>query len=269
MPVRLNPFLERRLHPPPPPPAPRSFGGRLQDGMGLILSVVAFVTAVGSLVTSVSAFLATRTIPPVVTGGTITIVRSSEVKLDDPPVPIEIRDDSQNLVDFPVMLSEPKLLNVGHSESKGVVGIVSTLSILSGQAVLFQSEYVWHRFTASTSKTTGNAESIVFDKSAPQVASFALPADSVWNKEVLFIPEHEHQRSAYNWDSFLKAIGQHCEAPSVCKGSVAISVQILPDKTLTATCGFTLTDAFIANLKGVPYKPGITPKHYFSSPACT
>jgi hypothetical protein len=191
-----NAFLERKLRPPPTPgPRPSSWFQQARDW-------TAFVVALTSLATALIALRNTLTGPrpflSSLVGDSITVLRSDQFTFGLP-----LRDETGNPVNFPLLLIQPALGNrAPPPNGVGVRAIESNFRLSLRGKTLFQSPYVWYRFTESSAALDNGAtaDHIVF-QSASIAAPFDLPGGATWSREVLLIPKET--RAALNWDTIV------------------------------------------------------------------
>lgn len=249
---RPKPFLERKVRPAPAPP-PGSWFQRARDWTGFLVSISSLLTAwiaLQNTLTGPRPFLS----PPI--GDAVTILRSDQF---NPGLPL--RDQTGNQTYFPLLLIQPGLGNrAAPPNGIGVRAIDADLKVSYRGNALFQSSYVWYRFTESTvASDQGDTDHLVF-QSVSQAAAFDLPGGATWSREVLLVPQKTWAEQ--NWNTFAHNVTQVCSTLNVCHGQVIVHARLDDGVSLSGTCTFTLGQHFLNHLEGIE-------RRYYSSPVCS
>lgn len=260
MPVRPNPFLERRNRQAAASrPAKPSRFQQAKDWTTFIVSITSLCTATIALrntLTGPRPFLAEMS------GDAIHILRSDQfaIKAADRRM-LTLRDENGIPQDFPLLIAQPALANrAPPPNGVGIRSIEGELVISRQGQTLFRSAYVWFRFTTSDSAfdSENKVDRLEFS-SASQVSPFDLPGGGVWSREILFVPRQTW--SAAKWDDFADKFVQECSRPGLCLGEFTLRIRLDNGVSLAEACDFTDDGHMSRHLRGEE-------RHYFTSPTC-
>lgn len=263
MPVRQNPFLERRLREAnaskSPKPSKPSLFQQARDW-------TAFVVSLTSLVTAVIALRNTLTGPRPSLGGlageAVHLLRSDQFLLGSPERRgVVLRDEAGAQQEFPLLIVQPALANrAPPPNGVGVRSIEGDLSVSRQGKSLFRSSYAWYRLTASDIgfDAESGSDRIAF-ASAAQVSPFDLPGGSIWSREVLLIPRQTW--AAVSWGTFETQLRQNCSEAAPCQGEFTLRVRLDTGVSLTEVCSFVVEEHVLEHIQGKG-------RRYFTSPQC-
>jgi len=222
-----------------------------------------FVVSIASLLTASFALKNTLTGPlPVLAdlqGLSPTILRSDQFVLGGSTTPaIVLRGETGEQADFPLLIAPVTISNrAAPPNGVGIRSIDATLTISRAGRTVFQSDYAWYRFTASSSVLDGNAKvDRLVVENAVAVAPFDLAGGTTWSREVLLIPRETWL--AQGWPKFEEGV-HGCQQG--CDAKLTLRTRMENGQSQATQCSFAIDRHMLAHVSGKE-------RRFFTTPTC-